>query len=136
MKEFYVHRLVIENFTLHPRHKKWVNHIDGNKTNNRLTNLEWCTPKENTDHAIRHNLKNDNINGLLKAANKRKRQVAFILYGRIYHIEPCAMDMAKYMVKHKLIRNTSPDTIRWGIRYACQTKSLYQNYRFEYFKAS
>lgn len=46
------HRAVAETFIPLVKDKKYINHIDGNKTNNIITNLEWCTAKENTMHSI------------------------------------------------------------------------------------
>lgn len=53
---FYIHRLVAELFIPFEDGKNSVNHIDGNKNNNCVTNLEWCTHSENQYHAYIHGL--------------------------------------------------------------------------------
>lgn len=57
-KQVKVHRLVMQAFAPIPdMYKHQVNHKDGNKHNNSLDNLEWCTQTENMQHAIRTGLK-------------------------------------------------------------------------------
>lgn len=48
----YVHRLVAQTFINNPNSLPEVNHIDGNKQNNNIDNLEWCSRKYNHQHAI------------------------------------------------------------------------------------
>ena len=47
----YIHRLIAEAFIPNPNHYKFINHIDGNKQNYSIENLEWCTQKYNMLHA-------------------------------------------------------------------------------------
>lgn len=52
-----VHRLLAQAFIPNPDNKRTVNHIDGNKLNNKLDNLEWATQSENSQHAYDTGLK-------------------------------------------------------------------------------
>ena len=54
---YYVHRLVALVFIPNPENKTQINHIDGNKTNNNVSNLEWVSVSENQIHAINLNLR-------------------------------------------------------------------------------
>ena len=56
-KLHYVHRLVAKAFVIGEKANLEVNHIDGNKNNNRASNLEWVTRSENIKHAFRTGLK-------------------------------------------------------------------------------
>ena len=60
-KSYFVHRLVGLLFLPREEGKNFINHIDGNKHNNSVENLEWCTRNENEQHAWRTGLKNSNM---------------------------------------------------------------------------
>lgn len=49
---FFVHRLVALHFIDNPMQYKEVNHIDGDKSNNTISNLEWTSPKQNVVHSV------------------------------------------------------------------------------------
>ena len=51
VKQYFIHRLVAETFIENPNHYNCVNHIDCNKLNNNVENLEWCTKEYNTSVA-------------------------------------------------------------------------------------
>lgn len=78
-----VHRLVAKTFISNTENKPDVNHIDGNKHNNNISNLEWVTKSENTIHSIRV-LKNNNP--FILNESKRKECIQISLDGFLLNI--------------------------------------------------
>lgn len=86
-----VHRIVATAFLDNSNNFNQVNHIDGNKLNNNVENLEWCTGKQNVAHAYENGLRSPTkgiIHGMSKLSEKEVlniRQLA--LEGRLKNYE-------------------------------------------------
>jgi hypothetical protein len=77
-KSFYLHRILAKCFIINPENKKYVNHINGIKSDNSVENLEWCTHSENMLHAFKNNLSkpHSKLKKLQqKEAEKKKKKV-------------------------------------------------------------
>lgn len=99
----YVHRLVAETYIPNDLRKSEVNHIDGNKRNNTVSNLEWATRAENMQH-LYNKLDSTEIRrrmGLSRRGknNKASHRVMRIEDGKIY---PCISDAAKDIGVHRM----------------------------------
>ena len=75
-----VHRMVAQAFIPNLNNLPEVNHKDGNKHNNNVDNLEWCTPKENTQHAISTGLRKST-----KGVDARQKQIRCVETGQIFN---------------------------------------------------
>jgi hypothetical protein len=71
-KLFYIYRLIAIHFIPNPENKPQVNHIDGNRMNLDINNLEWVTGSENMKHAYKNGLTNGTFQ---KGVNNRFRHL-------------------------------------------------------------
>lgn len=126
-----VHRVVAMAFIPNPENKRTVNHIDGNKKNNRADNLEWATHRENHRHAYKAGLKvtTDKQKATLSAIGKRtcalNRPKAPVI------MEDCNENSMYFESAHEAARFVSgdPSTI---IRCCKGKKKTYKGYTWKY----
>lgn len=94
-----VHRLVAETFIPNLENKLCVNHIDGNKLNNKLDNLEWATYSENMKHAFKYGLTHAQATGKYGENNPKALKINMLdkKTNKILKTFGSIIDAAKYM---------------------------------------
>jgi hypothetical protein len=94
-KTIKIHRLVAIAFIPNPENKKEVNHRDGNKQNNNIENLEWCTGSENIKHAFKTGLRRSDGNNhnnrklssiQVKEIREKRKIYSCIELGKMYNV--------------------------------------------------
>lgn len=103
-KPFLVHRIVAIHFIDNPNNYPFVNHIDSDRKNNRVDNLEWCTHKMNVAHAIS---KDRFARGEAIGTGKLSNDEVF----RIRELSDIGMMGSKIAYLYKLNRHTVYDII-------------------------
>lgn len=99
-KTICIHRLVAETFIPNPENKPQVNHINGNKTDNRVENLEWVTNQENQTHSWEVLGRKGSMTGKFGKDNHGSKIVQQIKNGKI---------IAEYYGIHEAMRETGID---------------------------
>jgi predicted XRE-type DNA-binding protein len=107
-KKHYIHRLVAQAFIENANNKKEVNHLDGDRSNNHLYNLEWVTRRENEKHAHEMGLKNQTgeNNPMCKFSDETVKQIRLMYNtGNYKQSELAKMFNVSKMQVSRIVRN-------------------------------
>lgn len=87
-KNYKIHRLVAEHFIPNIENLPQVNHIDENKENNHVSNLEWCTAKYNVNYGMRSQKVSEKLKGRYNREDISKKIKQLSKEGMLIHIFP------------------------------------------------
>lgn len=141
-KTYFVHRLVALTFIPNPKNKPQVNHIDGNKHNNCVENLEWVTASENMKHAHKIGLQPSTageLNSMSKITNKKAiNLIRDILNGKTneevalkYDLHPRYVSLVRHKKRWKSIWDNfyrDQNTLK-SAKQVDRSKIDYQSYK-------
>lgn len=110
-KTFQIHRLVALTYLEILEGKNQVNHIDGNKLNNHISNLEWCNNSQNQLHAYKLGLNYISDNGKRNISNKNSKLVLDTKTGIFYSSakEASYYNQVNYYTLNDYLNNKCPN---------------------------
>ena len=117
-----IHRLVAEAFIPNPNNFPEINHMDGNKENNCVENLEWCTRSQNLKHAYDNNLRYPKMGVDHPNSKYKTDQIKLICILLKYHI---------HINLIKILSNVNNTTIH-DIRHGKAWKHISSHYNIEH----
>jgi hypothetical protein len=128
-KTFKVHRLVAQAFLPNPDSLPQVNHIDGNKANNKLDNLEWISNKDNHRHA--------EVNGLFPDKFKSKKVGMYdVNTGELIRTFDSVHEVGAILLESSDFKGKTnkPKTVREQVRTAANKNGASYGYQWKYIK--
>lgn len=115
--KFRIHRLVAMAFIPNLNNKPFINHIDGNKSNNVVDNLEWCTASENIVHADKHGLRN-----MSNYTSSRSKKIQCLETGEIF--ATCSKAVTSVGKSIKCASSLMKSVKRCGMAYGLHWKFI------------
>lgn len=122
-KGLYVHRLVAELYIDNPLNKQFVNHINGNKHDNRVENLEWVTRSENQKHAYKLGLIKEVPTYKGKFGKNHNRSIEVRKYDKEWNLLNTFNGLSEAYRKTNILPSS--------ISYACENETLLKGFYWQ-----